>query len=176
MKIFYLNKNEILNSLSLETLEKYSDDRIYKSKEKYIEHLLGLFLVKTVAKNIYKLSDTKIILKNGKPYFISGEIYFSISHSKDIVLAAFNNTNIGTDVEFMCPRDYGKVLKRYKIDIKNPTKQNFYKFWTNHEACIKLGNSNPKSIFCGILENDYAFCCVSEDIMITNCTPVKLSF
>ena len=118
MEIYYLKKEDFLNSVNIESLEKFSDGREYKSREKYLEHLCGLFLVKFVAKNLYGVENTEIILKNHKPYFKNHKLNFSISHSNNIVMAAFNNRNIGLDVEYMYPRDYLCV-----IHISEPTRR-----------------------------------------------------
>ena len=41
MKVFYLKKDDILEKVGLEELEKYSDGKSYSLEEKYIEHLEG---------------------------------------------------------------------------------------------------------------------------------------
>ncbi len=166
MEIYYLKKEEFLNSVNIESLEKFTDGREYKCREKYLEHLCGLFLVKFIAKNIYNVEDTEIVLKNHKPVFANHKLNFSISHSKNIVMAAFNNKNIGLDVEYMYPRDYKRIMERYNRNIKNPTRHDFYRFWTLHEAEIKL-NSEPKSIYCAFLNEDYVYTCVSDSVIVT---------
>ena len=54
MEVFYLNKKSFLESVNIESLLQFSDERQYKSEEKLYEHLCGLFLTKFLAKNIYK--------------------------------------------------------------------------------------------------------------------------
>lgn len=167
MEIYYLKKDEFLKSINREELEKFSDGRKYLSEEKYLEHLCGLYLTKYVAKYYYDVKNPEIEYQNGKPFFKSKEICFSISHSNNIVLAAFNNRNIGVDVEFMRPRDYQKIMKRYDCMDENITKEGFYRFWTLHEAEIKL-NSMVKSSYSAILEDEYMLTCVCDDILVTN--------
>lgn len=165
MKIYYLKKDKFLNTVSRESLEKYSDKRVYGSEEKYLEHLCGIYLTKYVAHKFFNMSDTTIAYDNGKPYFTSGKVCFSLSHSKNIVLAGFCEKNIGVDVEFMAPRNtdiYNKILERYSTPCKNPTTEDFYKLWTVHEAKIKL-RSHPKSTVSMVLEQDYMLSCVTED-------------
>ncbi len=168
MDVFYLKKDKFLASIDINSLEKYSDGRIYHCREKYLEHLCGLFLTKYVAKTYYNLENNDIILKNHKPYFKNTDkLFFSISHSNNIVMVAFNSRNIGLDVEYMYPRNYTKILERYGRNIKNPTRQDFYRFWTFHEAEIKLG-AEPKSIYSAFLDEDYVYTCVSDSVIVKN--------
>lgn len=167
MEIYYLKKDEFLKSINREELEKFSDGRKYVSDEKYLEHLCGIYLIKYVAKHFYDVKNSEIEYQNRKPFFKSKEICFSISHSNNIVLAAFNNRNIGVDVEFMHPRDYKRIMKRYDCMDENITKEGFYRFWTLHEAEIKL-NSMVKSSYSAILEDEYMLTCVCDDILVTN--------
>lgn len=167
MEIYYLKKEAFLNSIDLNSLKEFSDNREFSSEEKYLEHLCGLFLTKFIAKQVYNIKNTEIELKDKKPFFKNNEIYFSISHSKDIVLVGFNNANIGVDTEYMHPRNYKKIMDRYNKKMVNPTKKDFYRFWTIHEAEIKLGKP-PKAMFSTYLENDYALSCVSDDVLVLN--------
>lgn len=167
MEIFYLRKENFLHSIDIESLKRFNDGRVYLSAGKYSEHLCGLFLAKFIAKHVYAASDTDVILQGNKPLFKSGGIYFSISHSNDIVLAAFNNAQIGVDVEYMKERNFQKIMTRYGYNVKNPSKEDFYKFWTAHEAEIKLGDK-PKSLFSAVLEQDYFVSCLSSNIIVTN--------
>ena len=52
MDIFYLKKSEFLPNIDPNSLKKFSDGRIFKSKDKEEEHLLGIFLTKFIAKYI----------------------------------------------------------------------------------------------------------------------------
>lgn len=167
MEIFYLKKQEVLNSIDKKSLESFWDGRECACEDKYFEHVLGLFLTKFVAKHIYGVKNLNIELRGKKPYFMSGGIHFSISHSNDIVLVAFNNAEIGADVEFMCPRNYKGIMQRYGENNPNPSRIDFYKFWTVHEAEIKL-NKNVRSLFSTFLGDDYIVSCVSSNVLVTN--------
>ena len=140
MDIFYIRKNEFLSSVDKAALEKFSDGREYNSQDKKLEHLCGLFLTKFIAKNIYDVNNLEIEICNRKPFFVSREIFFSISHSKDIILVAFNNYDIGVDVEYMRKCNYKAIMSRYNaVDAgEEPAQKDFYKFWTMHEAQIWL--------------------------------------
>lgn len=174
MEIYYLKKSEFLQSVTRESLESFSDGREYHCDDKYLEHLCGIFLTKFIAKNIYDVKNLEIEYQNQKPFFKSNEIFFSISHSNDIVLVAFNNRNIGVDVEYMCQRNYKAIMNRYTQDNPNPSRKEFYKFWTFHEAEIKL-NRPVKSVFSTTLEKDYMLTCLSDDVLVTNFSIKKLT-
>ncbi len=175
MDIFYLKKSEFLPNVSEISLKRFSDEREFKSKEKEIEHLLGIFLTKFIAKQVYDVKNLEIETRGGKPFFKSNEIFFSISHSEDIVLVVFNNSNIGVDVEYMKDgKNYKLIMKRYGIDAKNPSKKEFYRFWTVHEAEIKL-NGHIRSLFSELLEENYMLACVSDNIFVANFLIKKLT-
>lgn len=176
MDIFYLKKSEFLENIDYKTLKTFSDNREFKSKEKEEEHLLGLFLTKFIAKHIYDIQNTEIEIINKKPVFKNAKLYFSISHSKDIVLVVFNNSNIGADIEYMeNGKNFKLIMNKYGIKTSNPTAKEFYRFWTGHEAEIKLGNRNIKSLFSEILEDNYMLTCVSDNIFVSNFQIKKLN-
>lgn len=173
MEIFYIDKSEFLQHFSLLELEKYSDGRKYKSQEKYLEHLCGLYLVKNIAMKIYNIKNTDIEIISDKPFFKSRELYFSVSHSKNIVAVAFSKYDIGLDVEFIKKRDFKSIMNHYNFEIENPSAREFYKFWTLHEAEIKLGQA-PVSKFSIPMNDEYYLSCVSSTPLISSFEIVKL--
>lgn len=174
MEIFYLKKSEFLSSVNSVSLNYFADGREYKSCDKKIEHLCGLFLTKFIARNVYDVEKLDIEICKNKPFFVSREIFFSISHSKDIILAAFNNSNIGVDIEYMEEnRDYESILKRYGEKIENPSPKDFYRFWTLRESEIKLG-CEIESLFSRVIEKKYMISCVSDGIFVSNFCVKKL--
>ena len=174
MEIFYLKKSEFFKSINRESLEYFSDNRKYTSDEKYLEHLSGLFLTKFIAKHFYKISDFKIERRDNKPFFKNGGVFFSISHSKDIVLVAFNNENVGVDIEFIQNRsNFETIMERFGKKVENPTLEDFYKFWTLYEAEYKLDNE-VKSVFSSKIENDYMLTCVSDDPLVSTFVVKKM--
>lgn len=175
MDIFYLKKSEILPHIDFASLRSFSDGRDFKSSEKEGEHLLGIFLTKFAARHIYGVQNIEIEYPNKKPYFKDNEIFFSISHSNDIVMVVFNNSQIGADIEFMKDgKNYELIMSRYGIKAANPSKEEFYKFWTMHEAKIKLGSDNIKSSYSKIVDSEYMFSCVSDNSVILNFQMKKL--
>lgn len=175
MDIFYLKKSEVLPHINFTSLRSFSDGRNFKSPEKEEEHLLGIFLTKFVARHVYGIQNIEIEYSNKKPYFKNNEIFFSISHSNDIVMVVFNSSQIGADIEFMKDRkNYELIMRRYGIEVSAPSKGEFYKFWTMHEAKIKLGSDNIKSSYSKIVDLEYMFSCVSDNSVILNYQMKKL--
>ena len=133
MDIFYLDSNNFsCDDILLDKCENFH------SEKRRLQHLSGRFLVKFVGKHFYGLNDVEIGVKNKKPYFLNSDIQFSISHSKNIILVAFDKNPVGVDVEYMRPRDFGKIFKHYNIESSTPDAETFYQFWTDYEAKIKL--------------------------------------
>jgi phosphopantetheinyl transferase len=162
MKVFYIEKEKFLNSINKTYLKEFSDGRQYENNEKYIEHLCGIFLTKFMAKKFYNINNTEIEIINKKPHFKQGDLHFSISHSQNIVAVGFSKKNIGLDIEYMRNRDYKKLLHRYNQNIENPTKEDFYKFWTQYEATIKLGEPSNSS-YSKVFAKNYMLSCVSVE-------------
>ena len=64
-------------------------------------------------------------------------------------------------------------MERFGKKVENPTSLDFYRFWTLHEAEIKL-NQNIRSIFSTKLEDDYILSCVSGDVLVSTFCVKKL--
>lgn len=151
MDIFYIDIDEY--SVDKSVLKSFAD-RKFLSEEKEKQHCYGRLLVKTTAKEFFKLDDNQIEVVNKKPRFKNNNLQFSISHSNSIVIAAFDDNPIGIDIEFMKDRNFKEILKRYNYKGENITKEIFYKFWTEYEAVIKLQGS-PKIKITFSFQNKY---------------------
>jgi len=103
------------------------------------------YLLKKIFKKKYGLKETEIgYTKNGKPYLKNSKnIHFSISHSKDILVIAISNENIGVDIEKI--KDYPKKMHDI-INYYPKNKKDFFKEWTKREAVIKLKDLTLKDI------------------------------
>lgn len=152
MKIFFIDMNKY--TLDDEILKTYLSDRKFPSKDKENQHLYGRFLVDTTAKNYFQIDDTEIEVVNKKPRFKNGDLHFSISHSENIVLAAFDKNPVGADIEFMKERNFEELFARYNYKGENLSKELFYKFWTEYESGIKL-HGTPKNKFNVTLLNNF---------------------
>ena len=151
MQVFYVDTNEY--NVDEKVLEKYKTRKI-TSKEKELQHLIGRFLLEKVAKEILKIENPEIEIVNKKPRFKNSDIKFSISHSKNIVLIAFDKNPVGADVEEMKERNYKEIFERYNYKGQDISKETFYKFWTEYEAGIKL-QGTPKTKISTEIEKNF---------------------
>lgn len=113
-----------------------------------IQAIITELLVKYILQEIYKINTTELKFfkgKYGKP-FVNLPIQFNISHSGNIIIAAFSETSeIGIDIEQVkqIPIEIFKPIflkEEYKYIQNQPEKQRlniFYKFWTLKESYIK---------------------------------------
>ena len=126
MKVVYINIQNFYNL----------DDKSFKVDLKKLQHTAGWFIIEYIAKNLYNISDNKISYKNHKPYLKNSNIKFNISHSENISAVVFDENEVSLDVEYMKKRDLKNFENRYKKTFSSI--ENFYEFWTNYEAEIKL--------------------------------------
>jgi len=110
------------------------------------EHILGRKVTIDVAKSFYGIDD-EIVIDGKRPHFKHNEIYFSISHSENIVAVVFDNCPVGIDVEFVKPRKLDKLIKRYNLDDKHQSLDDFYRWWTAYEAKYKNPSGKVISTF-----------------------------
>lgn len=151
MQIFYINTDEY--KVDKKVLEKFKTRR-FLSKTKEHQHLMGRYLLEKIAKEVFKIEKTEIEIVNKKPKFKNSDLQFSISHSKNIVLIAFDKNLIGADVEEMKERDFKEIFERYNYKGQDISKETFYKFWTEYEAEIKL-QAKPKIKISTVLEDNF---------------------
>jgi phosphopantetheinyl transferase len=86
-------------------------------------------LLKYLLSNFYK-KDSQILEDNGKPY-IDDKLHFSISHSQNILVIAFDEYPIGIDIEYsLKDRKYNDLLKQMGCEAtRDISKEEFYKIW-----------------------------------------------
>ena len=90
--------------------------------------------------------------KDGKPYTNIPDLYFNISHSKDLWVCGVSKRPIGVDVEILRERNYQKLMDRYFqpeeiLYVKENGLKGFFDIWTFKEAHSKLlGESIFKNI------------------------------
>lgn len=127
-------------------------------------YILGRLLLSRLASEFDNIDSLKISYnEHGKPYFINSQkpLYFNISHSKDMVICAVSDTEIGIDIQKIsdCKME---VVKRFfadseyeylsKIDDQAYLNQQFTKLWCMKESIVKckgeaLGTSLKKYSF-----------------------------
>ena len=130
MKLYYSYIDEYYNNDENSSLSKHEK-----------EHILGRKIVLDISKSIYGIDD-EIVYDGKRPYFKDNEVYFSISHSENLVVVAFDKYPIGVDVEYIQQRNFEKLARRYDIRVDEP--KDFYEWWTAYEA--KYKNQTAKNI------------------------------
>lgn len=149
--------------LSQEKVEKLNR---FKVDADYNRSLYAEIIVKQFFATKFGLHHSKINIvydRNGKPYVKNfPDVHFSISHSGDYVLVAFNKGPIGIDVEKSNDFDYKGIVDRYfenfeknyifkRSDDYFDKLQRFYQIWTAKESYTKLkgvGLSSGLDYFC----------------------------
>ena len=140
MKIFYINIDEYFKTQPLQKshalIKTFEKD--FKSEKRRKEYAISRFLLKYIPEKIYGLNNLEIGIKNKKPYFTNCELNFSITHSQNIVAVAFSKHPVGLDVEFIKKRNFKPVLERLGINAQGLDLEQFYHYWTEYEAKVKL--------------------------------------
>ena len=150
MDIFVINLSDADN-IKPELLEEFRHKE-FKNKAKQKEHCFSYLMTDRILKEVYGLENRNIEFLNGKPYLLTREKYFSISHSGKYILIGFSDNECGADIEQMKERDYVSIAERMKFSASNL--EEFYSEWTKYEAEYKLGGSDKgKSIVQTVFEN-----------------------
>lgn len=95
--------------------------------------------------NISISRESIIYNDKGKPYLRNSNIYFNISHSKDLVAIIIDNKECGIDIEYI---DYDRKIDKLLLKVLSPEEQKecnksidkyeyFYRIWTIKEAYSK---------------------------------------
>ncbi len=84
----------------------------------------------------FNLEYPDISISNyGKPYFLDSNIYFNYSHSKNYIICAISNKEIGTDIEE--GRTINDLVANKYLDNLKDNKERL-KLWVRKEAYSKL--------------------------------------
>lgn len=99
-------------------------------------------LIKKIADD-YNIKNYKIIKNEyGKPYFENNDIYFNISNSDSVVVAAVSDKEIGIDIqkikynEAIVNRTFTESEKQY-LNKSSDKKKAFTLIWTMKECYVK---------------------------------------
>jgi 4'-phosphopantetheinyl transferase len=98
--------------------------------------------------------------KSGKPYLISGELYFNVSHTKEFVICAISDNPIGADIETIDPKlkamTTGFLSANEQLKYKHSSHVVLTKIWASKEAIVKLlGTGLTKRLSTIELDNLY---------------------
>lgn len=145
-----LSTSDFNRLMSFLPKEKRDKIRKFLKYEDSLRSLLGDILVRNILSSKLKISNEKLVFsKNeyGKPYLKnSDEIYFNISHSGEWVVCAFDDSDIGIDIEKIYPIDYDGIAKSFfspkeckdlYAKLESERLSYFYDLWTLKESYIK---------------------------------------
>lgn len=166
MKLFFINSDTFLKNVDSGFPDEYLEGREFKCEKRRIEFALGRFLLKYVLKTHFGIENPQIVLKNKKPSLENDEIQFSLSHTKNIVLAAFDEMPVGVDIEVMKERNFDMIYRFWKKSPESVDKTEFYRQWTQYEAQIKLQQKSAANFNAEIFENFMLGICSSDSAEI----------
>lgn len=145
MDIFFINHKNFTRQEIKFIIDNFGKNHALAKRRR--EYAFGRLLVKMVCLNFYNRTDAEIEIDNQKPYFVNNkDLHFSISHSRNLVIAAFDNKSTGADVEFMRPRNFERIFNYYKLTPEKIDKETFYAFWTAYEAGLKLQDTKKSAV------------------------------
>lgn len=80
--------------------------------------------------------DVKIRYNSNEKPYINDDIFFSISHTGDLIGVIISSKPVGIDIEAKKNRDFSKISRKiFGCPIDNIDM--FYKAWTTYEAIVK---------------------------------------
>jgi len=96
------------------------------------------FLVsRAFRRRVLGLSAEIMADKNGRPYVNGNSVFFSMSHTGDLLVIAVDDCPVGVDAELMKERDFAK-LSAWFFGEPISGREDFYRRWTRFEAGLKL--------------------------------------
>lgn len=124
--------------------EKISGHFLYSSALKSKESICAKAVLCCLLKEKFNLTDFTVECeRNGKPKLVSSPLSFNLSHSKNYVLCACGDENVGCDTELIKPFKLN-VAKRYFTEreymylAQSNSETDFTKLWTLKESILKL--------------------------------------
>lgn len=99
--------------------------------------------LKSTLNKVYNISNYEIIYnKYNKPYLKDSNLYFNISHDKDITVLVIGDKEIGVDIQYLTYKE--KVIKhsfnkKEQLLIENSLNKryDFTRIWVMKEAYLK---------------------------------------
>ena len=138
-------------------------DRLVKREDKNL--CVASFVLLQKALENESITDFEVLIgSNGKPYLKEREdVFFSISHSGNVVMCAVSPKEVGCDIQkikdvnlSVCERFFSKEETEY---IKAQKDQNdaFIRVWTLKESYAKLTGKGLESGFDDVKSKDVCF-------------------
>lgn len=138
--------------------------------------LLLLFALQQEDVCVSKLPDFSYA-ENGKPYFKEfSEIYFNLSHTKNMIACVISDVGVGVDIEHVREiKDItiNRVFTEREKTFAGLDKEGYIKLWTAKEACAKVQGKGLADILNGLevveSENGKIIQKLNQDITKTFC-------
>ena len=123
------------------------DVELDSNSKTYKEKLFSQFIRHNVLRDFLKLSEIEFsVNQNNKPYLEShSHTYFNISHSKNHIVMAVADREIGVDIEeIVSKKGFVSIAKRYfsyceinELEQSLSLEKDFYTLWTLKESQVK---------------------------------------
>ena len=97
-----------------------------------------------VTQQMYKLWKSNFSFINWVHYF--EEIYFSTSHSRDLLVIAIDSKKVAVDIEYIHPRDESLLQNVHIPDSPFSPRENFYLQWCAKECLVKYLDSTSSQM------------------------------
>ncbi len=165
--ICYYHFRDRNKKLNISSLESTLTEEIVRASHNYftlndrINYLIGRNVIRKALKDLnspYSLSSIAFT-EHGKPFIEQGP-NFSISHSNDMVVGVFDNTQkVGVDVEFIRPIDWKPYKEFLSIEDANQIEssedhmESFFRIWTKKESIVKADGRGMSLSFKDIIQN-----------------------
>ena len=166
--IYYYYKN--ISEIFDEQCEKMRQEIAFHFSErasmKRKDSICAKYMLCNMLESLFGISEYFISPdENGKLFIDKSDIFFSISHSKDMIFCAVGTKQIGCDVQEIT-KSNGKVAKRFFTEKENELlfraeneDEAFFKLWTIKESILKYHGSG---ISGGLSTYDFSDCCDKE--------------
>jgi len=109
--------------------------------------------------------------ENGRPYVKGNPVFFSVSHSDNVIVMAVDSYSVGIDIERMKSRNFAKLSSWFFGECIRDCEA-FYRRWTCFEAGLKLAGlslfsrsvPNPEYLHSEVL-GDYMLSVASNRVI-----------
>jgi len=140
---------KMINIFLTEISEILESERVFNYKNKFIQKIYGRQVLYYGLKKIYGIRDAQIgYTQYLKPFLENyNNIFFSISHSSNMVVCAIADSEIGIDIQTMLRWDEKKILKIVDyffnekevslIENSENAREIFWEIWVSIESYIK---------------------------------------
>ena len=146
VKLFIIDFDDFNIDVLAQKLQGYGVE-IDSSSNTYKQKLFSQFIRHKVLKDYLKLSQLEFsINQNNKPYLEShSHTYFNISHTKNHIIMAVADEEIGIDIEeIVNKKSFMDIARRYFSDYEVKAleqsaglQRDFYTLWTLKESQVK---------------------------------------